>query len=104
MRSYNKVQGMAEEWDAPDVAQLLRNEVRRYCAANARYSFNNKSDFANKCRLSPKCRDWVEASTTQFFPFNSNDPTNKIVLSVFIGPKHAINYVFQKKELTTSPR
>jgi prepilin-type N-terminal cleavage/methylation domain-containing protein len=102
--AYSRVKGMAEEWDAPEVANMLRHESRNYCAAHPRYNFDSKSDFADKCALAPKCRDWVEASRTEFVPFSYLDPTNTIVLSVHIGRRHATLYAFTKEDLSVRPQ
>jgi prepilin-type N-terminal cleavage/methylation domain-containing protein len=99
--AYNRVKGWAEEMDAPIIANLLVEETRRFCAANPQYSFSSKSEFADKCLLAPKCRNWVQAPTTEFVPFNYLTPTNKIVLAVHIGWNHATLYAFSKGELST---
>jgi prepilin-type N-terminal cleavage/methylation domain-containing protein len=103
LRGYRRAKGMAEEWEAPQIASLLVNNTRGYCAANPKYRFDSKSDFANKCSLSPKCQDWVNASRTAFVPFTYLDPTNKMVLSVHIGRNYATHYQFTKGELSRSP-
>ena len=102
--AYVRVRGMAEEWEAPAVADMLRHESRNYCAAHPQYNFDSKTDFADKCALAPKCRDWVEASRTEFVPFNYLAPTNTIVLSVHIGRRHATLYAFPKGDLTVQPQ
>ena len=102
-RAYSRVKGMAEELEAPEVANMLRKESRGYCATHPQYSFDSKSDFADKIVLAPKCRDWVEASRTEFVPFNYLDRTNTIVLSVHIGRRHATFYAFTKGELSIRP-
>jgi type II secretory pathway pseudopilin PulG len=102
--AYSRVRGMAEEWEAPQVAEMLEHESRRYCAAHPQYNFGSKSDFADKCSLAPKCRDWVEASRTEFVPFGYLAPTNTIVLSVHIGRRHATLYAFTKDDLTALPQ
>jgi hypothetical protein len=95
---------MAEEWEASEVADMLLKETRGYCAAHPQYSFVSKSDFADKCVLAPKCRDWVQATRTEFVPFNYLTPTNTVVLSVHLGPKHATLYAFTKEELSVRPQ
>lgn len=101
LRAYNRMTGMAEEWEAPQIAHLLLRETRNYCAANPQYGFASKSDLADKCSLMPKCRNWVLSSTTDFVPFNHLSATNEIVLSVHIGRNHATLYAFSKGELST---
>ena len=103
-RAYNRVKGMAEVTEAPEVASMLCHETRGYCTANAQYQFTSKSDFADKCRLAPKCRDWLEASATEFVPFTYQDPTNKLVLSVHLGPKHETLYAFTRGDLSITPQ
>ena len=102
-RAYSRVKGMAEEMEAPQIAHLLLKETRGYCAANPQYNFESKSEFADKCGLAPKCRDWVQASATEFVPFNYLAPTNEIVLAVHIGRNHATLYAFSKGELSIRP-
>jgi prepilin-type N-terminal cleavage/methylation domain-containing protein len=102
-RVYHRAKGMAEEMEAPEIEHLLLGETRNYCAANPQYNFDSRSDFADKCDLAPKCRDWVEASTTEFVPFNHLDPTNKLVLAVHLGRNHASLYVFSKGDLSIRP-
>lgn len=102
-RAYSRVRGMTEEWEAPEIAYLLRSQARRYCGANPQFHFASKPDFVAKCGFSPKCRDWVEARTTEFVPFTFLDPTNEIVLSVHIGRRHATLYAFSKEELSARP-
>jgi len=104
MRAYNKVQGMAQEFEAGEVLSLLTGETRRYCAAHPQYVFATKSDFVEKCVLAPKPTDWVLAQATEFVPFGFPDDTNKIVLTFHIGPKHATVYAFSKGELTITPQ
>ena len=102
-RAYNRVSGMAEEWEAPETASLLLRETRNYCAAHPQYIFATRSEFADKCELMTKCRDWIRASTTEFIPFNYLIATNEIVLSVHLGRNHATLYAFTKGELSTRP-
>lgn len=102
-RAYRRVRGWAEVNEAPEVAELLRHATRSYCKANPNFAFASKSDFESKCLLNPKCRVWVEASLTQFVPFGYADPTNEIVLTVFLGPRHDTVYSFTKQELSAWP-
>jgi len=102
-RAYRRVHGWAEVNEAPEVADLLQHATRRYCKANPKFTFASKSEFEDKCLLNPKCRVWVEASLTQFTPFGYSDPTNEIVLTVFLGPKHETVYAFSKQDLSTWP-
>jgi type II secretory pathway pseudopilin PulG len=104
LRAYNKVRGMAEEWEAGEILSLLTTETRRYCAAHPQYLFPTKSDFLDKCGFAPKPKDWLQASATEFVPFGFLDDTNKIVLTFHIGPKHATVYAFSKGELTITPQ
>lgn len=102
-RAYQRVKGMAEEFDSQAIQEMLLTESRRYCTTHPRYQFTSKQDFADKCGFSPKCQAWVRHSSTEFIPFSYLDDTNKLVLAVHIGPKRAIHYVFTKGELTVFP-
>jgi type II secretory pathway pseudopilin PulG len=102
-RAYNRAKGMAEEIEAPEIASMLRHEARNYCAANARFQFTSKIDLADKCRLAPKCRGWIDAAATEFVPFDYLAPTNQIVLQVHLGPKHQTLYSFTKGDLSIHP-
>jgi prepilin-type N-terminal cleavage/methylation domain-containing protein len=102
-RAYDKVRNMADEVEAPAVATLLKDQTRKYCAAHPRYQFAGPRDFADQCDLVPKCRAWVLASATEFAPFNYLDSTNKFVLTVHIGRRHATEYSFSKGTLTITP-
>jgi len=102
-RVYNRIKGFAEEFEADEVAYVLLKESRNYCAANPHYQFDGKSDFADKCQLFPQCRNWVQAPSTDFVPFNYLDPTNKTVLAVHLGPRHATLYSFTKGDLSIRP-
>lgn len=64
----------------------------------------SKSDFADKCVLAPKCRTWVQASSTEFVPFNYLAQTNTFVLAVHLGPRHATLCAFTKGELSVQPQ
>ena len=103
MRVYVRIKGQAEEFEAEDVAHMLKHETRNYCAAHPQYQFNSKSELADQCVLAPKPRNWVLASTTDFVPFSYLDVTNKLVLSVHIGPKGATLYQFTKGDLSIRP-
>jgi len=102
-RVYNRIKGFAEEFEAEEVAYMLLKEARNYCAANPQYQFDCKSDFADKCRLAPKPRNWVQASSTDFVPFDYLDPTNMTVLAVHLGPRHVTLYAFTKGDLSIRP-
>jgi type II secretory pathway pseudopilin PulG len=102
-RAYTRVKDMADEQEAPEVAHLLRKEARRYCSAIPRFRFDSKADFEEKCDFVPKCRAWIEKSATEFVPFDYLTATNKIVLSVHIGRRHATTYSFSKEDLSVRP-
>src|SRR5215471_2806169 len=95
-RAYRKAKAMSEEVEEGAVAEMLRHEVRNYCAGHKQYHFDNKSDFENKCELHPKCRDWIEASATVFVPFNDQDATNKVVVSFHYGRRYGLIEDFTK--------
>jgi type II secretory pathway pseudopilin PulG len=102
-RAYNRIKGAADEMEAPRIAYVLEKETRAYCAAHTQYQFDSKSDLADKCVLAPKCRNWVQASSTDFTPFTYLDDTNKIVLAVHLGPRQANLYQFTKGDLSSRP-
>ena len=102
-RVYSRVKDMADQDEAPQIAHMLARQARNYCLANPQFSFSSKSDFEQKCQFGPKPRDWVEAPTTEFVPFNYLSPTNRIVLSVHIGHKHPTSYDFSKSDLSLRP-
>jgi prepilin-type N-terminal cleavage/methylation domain-containing protein len=93
-RAYLRIKGKAEELEAPRVAHMLQHETRNYCTAHLQYQFTDKTDFANKCGLAPRPRDWVLAPSTDFVPFGYQDPTNKMVLAVHLGPRRTTVYAF----------
>ena len=102
-RGYRKAKGMAEEIEVEAVAELLLASTRAYCAGTPRYQFSAKTDFADKCNLGPKCRDWVQAGATEFVPFNYQDSTNKVVLTFHYGRKQSLIRAFTKGTLSTQP-
>ncbi len=102
-RAYSKAKGMSEEWEAPEIANLLCNSSRNYCAANPGFYFTNKSDFAEKCALAPKCRDWMDRASTEFVPFHYLTSTNLVVLSVHLGRREATLYSFPRGQLSIQP-
>ncbi len=103
-RVFERIKGTAEEFEGAGIAEMLVKETRSYCAAHPSYSFNSKSELADKCGLAPKPRTWVQAIRTEFVPFNYGSPSNLIVLSVHTGRKHATLYQFTKNDLSKSPQ
>lgn len=99
-RGYRRAKAMAEEVEESEVADRLRQEVRRYCAGHTNYQFSSKADFVDQCQLDPKCRDWIEKSHTDFAPFNHLDDTNKIVVLFHYGRKYSLTEYFSKGDLT----
>jgi hypothetical protein len=71
--------------------------------ANPRFQFTNKTDFTQKVPLMPKCVAWVGASTAEFVPFSYLDSTNKIVLTLHVGRRHATAYSFTVGALSIRP-
>jgi prepilin-type N-terminal cleavage/methylation domain-containing protein len=102
-KAYNRVKDMADEQEAPTIAHLLKKEIRGYCRANPQFRFASKADLVQKSQLLPKCRAWVEASSTDFVPFDSSTPTNNVVLSVHLGRRQALLYEFTKSDLSKTP-
>ena len=99
-RVYRRAKAMAEEMEESEVAERLRHEVRNYCTGHAQYQFDSKADFADKCGLAPKCRQWMDASATVFVPFNHLDSTNRVVVSFHFGRNYARTDNFTKGDLT----
>ena len=104
LRAYERAKGMAEELEAPDIADLLREETRNYCAANPQFRFDTKDQLADKCQLFPRCRDWIYRSSTEMIPFSYQDPTNLLVLAVHIGRNQATLYTFTCGDLSIRPQ
>jgi prepilin-type N-terminal cleavage/methylation domain-containing protein len=102
-RAFARVNGFAQEMEVDTVVHMLLRETQNYCAANPKYLFGSKSDFADKVGLAPKCRDWVQASTTDFVPFTHLDPTNMVVLTFHYGRNHSSAYALDKGELCNRP-
>ena len=103
MRAYLRIKGQADEAEAPVIAGMIQEKALNYCAANAQYHFDSKSDFSRKCDLMPKCQKWVDASRTTFVPFTHLDSTNLVVMTVYIGPKYRTQYTFTKGSLSVRP-
>ena len=102
--AYNRIKGFAEEFEADEIAHLLKEETRKYCVAHPTYQFGSKAELVDKCYLAPKPRNWVQASTTEFFSFGYLDATNKVVLNVYVGPpKHRTLWSFTKADLSIIP-
>ena len=100
-RTFSRVKAQAELWDASNVEAMLLHETRNYCAANRTYLFSDKSDFAQKCGLAPKCLDWIQKPSTVFVPFDNLSPTNLTVLTVYLGSgKLTATYSFSKGTLS----
>ena len=102
-RAHRRAKAMSEEFEEPGIAEMLRDKVRGYCTVRTQYQFDTREDLANKCALAPKCRDWVEASSTEFVPFNNLDPTNKIVITFHFGRNYASSDYFSTGDLTRWP-
>lgn len=102
-RAYGRARGFAEEFEAPEIAEMLLTQSRNYCAANPQFQFANKRDFADKCYLAPKCRGWIEASATELVPFSHLSSTNQVVLQVHLGPRHRTHYSFTRGDLSIRP-
>lgn len=102
-RAFARVNGFAQEMDSGTVFSMLLKETQNYCVANPQYQFSDKSDLADKCGLAPQCRDWVQASATEFVPFTHLDPTNLVVLTFHYGRNRATVHAFNIAELCTRP-
>lgn len=102
-RAFARVNAFAQEMEVDTIARMLQHETQNYCAANPKYRFGSKSDFADKIGLAPKCRDWVQAAATDFVPFTHLDPTNLVVLTFHYGRNRRSIYSFDIAELCTRP-
>jgi prepilin-type N-terminal cleavage/methylation domain-containing protein len=102
-RAFARVNGFAQEMDAGTIFNMLLKETQNYCVANPQYQFSSKGDFADKCGLAPKCRDWVQSSATEFVPFTFLDPTNMVVLTFHYGRNRATVQGLNIGELCSRP-
>jgi len=102
-KAYDKARGMAEEMEVPGIISMIKDQTRGYCAIHPQYLFLSKSELIDKVGFAPKAHDWVESSHTDFVPFGYLDDTNKIVLTVHFGRKHATVYSVSKGALTITP-
>lgn len=102
-RAFARVNGFAQEMDADTIFSMLKKETQNYCIANPKYQFGNKFDFADKCGLAPKCKDWIQSSATEFVPFSYLDPTNLVVVTFRYGRNRATVQRFDIAELCTRP-
>ena len=100
IKAYVRIKGEADEMEAPGVAAMLREKTLRYCLANPQFRFDDKTDFSRKCDFMPKCQRWVDSSHSEFLPFTYLDPTNRIVLTVHIGPRYRTAYYFSKGDFS----
>ena len=98
--AYRRAKAMSEEMEEGSVAELLRGQVRRYCAGRTQYQFSAKIELEDKCALAPKCRQWIEDSHTDFVPFTNLDSTNKVVVTFHYGRNYRYTDNFTKGELT----
>ncbi len=94
---------MQEEFESDVVSEWLLKSTRGYCVSHPRYDFQSKDDLAEKCSLHSKCRDWLNASRTEFIPFNYMAPTNLVVLTFHYGHKYATTRAFTVGELVIPP-
>ena len=102
-RAYRRARAMQEEFEGPAVFEMLLGTTRNYFAVNPKYNFSSKYDFAEKCGLPSKCKDWLWASPTEFVAFNHLTPTNLVVLTFHYGRKYASTRAFSIGELSTRP-
>jgi prepilin-type N-terminal cleavage/methylation domain-containing protein len=102
-RAYQKAKAMSDEVEAPEIADLVITASRNYCTVVTNYRFESKSDFATKCVLPPKGRDWVTAGRTEFAPFGCQDSASKVVLVFHYGRNNARSYHFTAGQLSRVP-
>jgi len=103
-RAYHKAKAMSDEVEAPEIVDLVITASRKYCMVATNYRFASKSDFATKCGLPPKGRDWVMAGRTEFTPFGWQDSANKVVLVFHYGRNNAKSYSFTTGQLSMMPK
>ena len=103
-RAYLKAKAMADEIEAPEIADLVITASRKYCTVVPNYRFESKTDFATRCGLPPKGRDWVVAARTEFTPFGCQDASNKVVLVFHYGRNNAKSYSFTAGQLSMTPK
>jgi prepilin-type N-terminal cleavage/methylation domain-containing protein len=99
-RAYHRVKDMADAEEAPVVAHRLQKEAVAYCTANPQFRFGTKTDFGDKCKFAPKCRDWIDDSKTEFVPFDYLTPTNQVVLTVHLGRIRHTTWTFTMADLS----
>ncbi len=102
-RAYRRAKAMQEEFESDVVSDWLLKATRSYCVSHPLYDFQSKDDLAEKCSLHSKCRDWLNASRTEFVPFNYMVPTNFVVLTFHYGHKYATTRAFSVGELAIPP-
>jgi prepilin-type N-terminal cleavage/methylation domain-containing protein len=99
-RAYRRAKAMSEENEVGMVSAMLHDSVRKYCTGRTQFQFDTKEDLEDKCKLAPKCRQWIDASRTVFVPFNNLDPTNKVVISFHYGRNYSSTEDFTKGSLS----
>ncbi len=102
-RAYRRAKAMQEEFESDVVFEMLLGATRNYCTGHPKYKFDNKVDFAEKCGLPSKCKDWMWASQTEFVAFDHLAPTNLVVLTFHYGRKYRDTRAFTISELSTRP-
>ncbi len=103
MKAYLRIKGQADELEGGAVAWQLRDQAVRYCTQHPQFHFDSKQDFSQKCQFLPKPQKWVDSGSTEFLPFTNLDPTNRVVLTVHIGPKGRTAYYFNVADLSRVP-
>jgi hypothetical protein len=103
-RAYQRVKGFQDDFEGETITAMLTAASGAYCAAHPKFHFDDKSDFATKCRLAPKCVAWVTAAKTEFVPFDYLTVTNRVVLTVHSGRDDATARTFTKADLSAAPK
>jgi len=103
-RGYRRAKAMQEEFEGEAVFNMLLKATRNYCVTHPNFNFNNKNDFAEKCALPSKCKDWIYTAPTEFVAFDYLAPSNRVVLIFHYGHKYSNTLSFKVAELSTPPQ
>ncbi len=100
MKAYNRARSVVGGIDIPRAADRVIERSQTYCIANPRFSFTNKSDFAVKCGIDPRTRNYFQDASTAFVPFHYLTPTNAVVLTFRYGKNDKNQMAFTRGQLT----
>jgi prepilin-type N-terminal cleavage/methylation domain-containing protein len=103
MKAYRRAKAFGEEADSDEVFRMIRVSAVTYCTRTTNFQFATKAEFADKCNLGPKPRDWIGDSRTQFVPFGYKDITNKTVVTFHYGNQNRESFAYTKGDLSIRP-